>query len=755
MNNNPLIKTRDWTNLPAVSPPTVYSADPSSRPQPGSVLDYWGLIWRGKTLFASCTIAGLLVSLGILFSQAPMYRARSSLEVQDLNHDFVDMKLASPVAESSAADALTNIQTQIKILQSDTLIDRALQNAGIKSAADLNSRQGETRWAGIVNVAGTNGGRETLAEMAGKNLKVGVAGQTRIVEVSFDAPRPELAARFANSLVSEFIEQNSQARWQMNRQTSDWLAGQLTELRDKVGRSENALEAYARKQSLIYTADKQPVSEEKLRQLQGELSRAQADRVEKQSRFEIARSASPDTLPDVLNDSNLRALETSLTDLQRQAAQLEVTFTPDYSQTKKLHAEAGALQEAIAKKQAEIVTRITNELSGAQRREQLLAAAYADQTLRVTDDSQKSIQYDDLKREVDTNSQIYQAMLQRVKESTIASAIKASNVRVIDPAVPPLHPYKPNFPMGSAAGLLFGSVFGLLAIVLRARTDVSVHEPGDAGSLLGIPELGVIPRTPPRSVVTLVARGKDLESPVMRLSSSHDSLAADSFRAVLASIIFGGAGERPRVLVITSANAGEGKTTAAANLAMMLAKMNRKVLLIDGDIRSPRIHQIFGLNNSTGVTDLLRKTSPLPNPVIHATAPNLYVLAAGPAIEAGADLLFSTSMPELIARYRKTFDMVLIDTPPMLSLPDARVLGRISDAVVLIARAGKTSRGAVQAAFRRLVDDQSNVLGVILNDWDGKASGYNYYSGYHYGSKPVPYARTSVTTPEQRPKGKR
>ena len=420
MNDKSLIKTREWTNLPSVSPPTVYAADYSSRPQPGSVLDYWGLIWRGKALFAACTIAGLLVALGILFSQAPMYRARTSLEVQDMNHDFVDMKLASPVAESSAADALTNIQTQIKILQSDTLIDRALQNAGIQSASDLNPRQGETRWTGIVNAARVSGGRETLAEMAGKNLKVSVAGQTRIVEVSFDAPRPELAARFANSLASEFIAQNSQARWQMNRQTSNWLAGQLTELRDKVGTSENALEAYARKQSLIYTADKQPVSEEKLRQLQGELSRAEADRVEKQSRFEIARSASPDTLPDVLNDSNLRALETSLTDLQRQTAQLEVTFTADYSQTKKLHAEAGTLQEAIAKKQAEIVSRITNELAGAQRREQLLAAAYADQTLRVTDDSQKSILYDDLKREVDTNSQIYEAMLQRVKESTIA-----------------------------------------------------------------------------------------------------------------------------------------------------------------------------------------------------------------------------------------------------------------------------------------------------------------------------------------------
>ncbi len=765
MNDKSLITTRDWTNLPAVPPATVYSSSEYSAPpqQAGSLLDYWGLIWHGKGLFTGFLMGGLVVALGILFTQTPVYRARTSLEVQDLNHEFVNMKLTGPVADSSSTDALTDIQTQIKILQSDTLIDSALVKAGINSPSDLNPNPRVSfQWAGILNPSGTGDVKETLAEVAGKKLKVGVAGQTRIVEVSFDAPRPELAARFANALTSEFIDQNSQVRWRTNRQTSAWLASQLDELRGKLETSENALQAYARRQSLIYTADKQTVSEEKLRQVQAELSRAQADRVEKQSRFEMARTAKPDTLPDVLNDSNLRALETSLTDLRRQEAQMEVTFTGDYSRTKKLHAEISALEDAIAQKRSEIVSRITNELTGAQRREQLLTAAYADQTVRVTNDSQKSIQYDLLKREVDTNQQIYEAMLQRVKESTIASAIKASNVRVIDPALPPLHPYKPNWPLGSAAGLLGGGLFGLLAIVVRARTDVSVQHPGEAGALLGIPELGVIPRAEiaPRNptVLTLAPQDGGLNGPNTRLLTSGNSLAvADGFRAVLASIIFAGANEQQRVLVITSANSGEGKTTAAANLAMTLSKMQRKVLLIDGDIRSPRLHQVFGLDNSTGVTDLLNHSGPkesLSEPVIQAVAPNLYVLTAGPAVEAGANLLFSSAMPALIARYRERFDMVLIDTPPMLSMPDARVLGRISDGVVLVARSGKTSRAAVQAAFRRLVDDHSNVLGIILNDWNVKASAYKYYGGYNYAAAANSNAkltsRSLATTTEPR-----
>lgn len=760
MNNNSLIQTREWTSVPAVPPAAVYVPESSVQAQPGSLLDYWGLLWRSRMLFASCTLAGLVIALGILLTQSPAYRARTTLEVQDVNHDFVDMKLASPVADSSPTDVLTDIQTQIKILQSDTLIDAALNKAGVHSAADLNpNERGISRLAGIVSLGGTNNGQETLTETAGKHLKVSVAGQTRIIEVSFDAPRAELAARFANDLTSEFIQQNTEKRWQMNRQTSEWLAGQLNDLRSKLETSENALETYARKQNLIYNADKQTVSEEKLRQLQAELSKAQADRMEKQSRFEIARTATPETLPDVLNDSNLRALETNLTDLRRKEAEMEVTFTDDYSQTKKLRAEAAALEEAIAKKRGEIVTRIANELTEAERREHLLAAAYADQTVRVTSDSQKSIQYDVLKREVDTNRQIYEAMLQRVKESAIASAIKASNVRVLDPARPPLHPYKPNYPVGSAAGLLFGSMFGLAAIVLRARTDSSVQEPGDAGSLLGIPELGVIPRahSTPRfaPVVTLVPADKQLESPTPRLISAGNSLenssaVADSFRAVLASIIFSGAKDRERVLVITSANSGEGKTTAAANLAVTLAKMNRKVLLIDGDIHNPRLHHLFGLPNSTGVTDLLLETAAngkLIDPVIRAVSPNLYVLTAGPSVEEGADLLFSTAMPALIARYREQYDMVLIDTPPMLSMPDARVLGRLADAVVLIARAGRTSRAAVQAAFRRLMDDQSRVLGVILNDWNAKSSSYRYYGGHYYNYSAPKKSTKPLDTP--------
>ncbi len=314
--------------------------------------------------------------------------------------------------------------------------------------------------------------------------------------------------------------------------------------------------------------------------------------------------------------------------------------------------------------------------------------------------------------------------------------MKMTNVRILDPAKAPTQPYKPNLPLNTGGGLMAGLLLSVIFVIIRSKTDGSVREPGDAGMLLGIPELGVIPtaevasRRNTRSLP--LPSGQTVNENIPSLESLQSPVFADSFRAVLASILFTGA--KQQVLVVTSASPGEGKTTTTANLAMTLAKMNRRVLLIDGDIRSPQLHKMFGFDNSCGLTDLLKRALMNEKTVdsfVRATGvPNLHVLPSGPGLQAEADLLFSAGMPGLISQLRTQFDMVLIDTPPMLMMPDARVMGRFADAVVLIARARKTSREAVHAAYRRFVEDQTRVLGIILNDWNAKTSAYSYYSGY-------------------------
>jgi len=740
MEKQSLIKTRDLAGLQSVEPEFVAAPRYSAEPQTGSLLDYWRALRGGKVTLAVCGLVGLGIAVGITLPQAPMYRASTSIEIQDVKGDDLGTRILNPQADPAAIDPLTDIQTQIKILQSHTLIERALDKAGLSPQSEAGRQAAAgSAFSRLLHLPATEENRDSLIEKLAKNLKVTPVSQTRIVEVSYEATNPALAARFANALTSEFMAQNLETRWQMNRKTSEWLVGQLDGVRGKLQHSEDALQTYARQKGLIYTGDKQVISEEKLRELQAELSRAQADRVEKQSRFEIARSASLETVPEILNDPNLRSMESNLTDLRKQEAEMEVTFKPDYAKAKRLRAEIASLEAIVDGKRTVIVSRLDNELHESRRREQLLGSAYAAQTRLVTDDSEKSIQYDMLKHEVDTNRQIYQVMLQRVDEYGIASALKATNVRVIDPAQAPLHPYKPNLPTNAGAGLALGLLLGVAGIVFRSKADGTVQEPGDVGMLLGIPELGVIPAAEAalaRSSRMLSLFPKEAENRCLQTASfpNHSPQVADSFRAVLASILFAGARQRQRVLVITSASPGEGKTTTASNLAAALANMGRRVLLIDGDIRSPRMHGIFGLENSAGLTNTLKQIAVdgvFTETFIQRTStPNLHVLTSGPAIQAGTDLLFSRAMPALIAHYRDEYDMVLIDTPPMLVMPDARVLGCLADAVILIARAGQTPRNAIQAAYRRFVEDGTPVLGVVLNGWNAKTSAYSYYAAY-------------------------
>lgn len=734
-----------------VKPEAVSRPEYSAEPQTGSLLDYWHAIWRRKLALAVCGVVGLGIGVGVTLLQVPMYRASTSIEIQDGKDDNLGTKILSAQSEAAAADSPTDIQTQVKILQSHSLIDLALDKVHISSLADLDRQPAaNSGWHATFSRLIPGGNRDTLVETVAKRLKVNTVSDTRIVEISYEATDPAFAAQFANMLTVEFIDQTLQARLQMNRKTSEWLVNQLDDIQGTLRHSEDALQAYARQKGLIYTGDKQNISEDKLRELQTEVAKAQADRVERQSRFEVARSNTPESIPEVLSDSNLQAMEAKLTDLRKQEAEMGVTFKPDYSGQKKLRAEIQSLESAIKAKATVIIGRMDNELQESQRREQLLGAAYARQTRLVTDDSEKAIQYDMLKHEVDTNRQIYEVMLQRVKESSITSALKAANVRVIDPAKAPLHPFTPKLPMNAAAGLLGGLMFGIAGAILLSKANETVQEPGDLGMLLGVPELGVIPagdvQTTKLSRLRALCFGeKQPENPTRQIVLSP--IAADSFRAVLASILFAGAKQRQRVLVVTSASPGEGKTTTSSNLAVTLAKMGRRVLLIDGDIRSPRIHSIFALENSTGLTTTLKQIAindTLTGTFIRETAvPNLHVLTSGPAIEAGGDLLFSALMPTLIARYRSAYDMVLIDTPPMLVMPDARVLGRIADAVVLIARAGQTTRSAIQAAYRRFVEDRTPVLGVVLNSWNAKASAHKYYAAYK--EPPAEHALVKVT----------
>ncbi len=736
--------------LPYAEPPE----DPAAGSNPDGLLDYWHIIRRRMGTLVLIAFLGCLAGFLLTLPQTPIYQARTSIEVQEMNENFLNMRDMNPTAPAgSMYYPEFDIQTQVKILQSRELLSRVVKKLDIENRPLVVNETRLSAWRRALGLPGSNAAsiRGQALGMAAGNLHVRAQANTRLIDILCDSTNPQLAADFLNTLASEFIEENLEARWKTTQHTGEWLSRQMEDLKIKLEKSEEQLQQYARITGLMFTGEKDNIAEEKLKQLQEELSKAQADRVSKQSKYEIASSASTESLPDVLDDGSVKDYQVKLTDLRRQLAELSATYTPAHAKVKKVEAQVGTVEAALSRERGNIIRRIRNDFEAAQRRERLLAASYTAQAALVSEQAANVSHYNILKREVETNRQLYDNMLQRVKEAGIAGALRASNIRVVDPAIPPSAPYKPSLFANSVVGLLGGIFLGLVLVVVRDRADRSIQEPGDSAWILNTCELGIIPRADfdpftKRRLFPLAradeARRTTTNDLALVTYERKPSVLAESFRSVLTSILFSGTnGGQPRVIVLSSANPKEGKTTVSSNLAIALAEANHRVLLIDGDLRRPRLHQIFELDNKHGLADILSHPGPLngrglpPGLIQETGVPNLFMLPCGSPVSVTA-LIYSKQLPELIRCARAEYDMVLIDAPPMLQMADARVFGRNSDGVILVIRAHQTTRDAARLARQRLAEDGIRLLGTVLNDWNPRRTTvyayYKYYERYNH-----------------------
>lgn len=745
-------RTRSAYSAPAYSMPAPAVADTSveSSSNPQGPVQQWRVIRRHKGAIILAAAFGVLVAFLVTLPQTPIYQAHATLEVQDIDY-LTKVKQLNPTADLSGFFGLSDIATQVKILQSETLLDRVnakLRGGSPVASAPAAAEAADSGWRKALNLPSPKTGP---LEGNNLNLKVRAANNTRIIEIQYDSASPDFASKFINTLVSEYIDSNIEARWKASQRTTEWLTKQLDEMRIKLEHSEDALQAYARNAGLMFTGggDKDSVSTERLRQLQQSLSQAQAERASAQSRYELASSTPPDALPEIMNDTVLKSLVDKLLELRRQEAELLTTFTPKHEKVRKVQAQIAPLEAALLKERAAVLARIQSEFQAAKNKERLLATEYASQYRVVTGDSEKAVQYGILKREADSNRQIYDDMLQKVKASGIASAVEGSNVRVLDTAKTPVRPYKPDFKLNCLLGLFGGLAMGIGLVFVRDRADRTIQEPGDIQYWVNLPELGVIPSATAENAKRMYSArrsGAGPGEPAIRAGGTRHNVelmtweekpsqVAEAFRSVLTSILFSGdAGNPPRVLALTSGMPSEGKTTSATNLAIALAEVHRKVLLVDADLRKPRIHHVFGVPNDRGLSNLLKQHDLTEEDLleaVHETAiPDLFVLSSGPSTHAAANLLYSMNLPDLLEMMRGHFDMVIIDTPPMLGMTDARVVGSLADGMVLVVRSRKTTRDAALAMRQRLEEDQTRVLGTILNDWNPKQSPGGYYGNY-------------------------
>ena len=339
---------------------------------------------------------------------------------------------------------------------------------------------------------------------------------------------------------------------------------------------------------------------------------------------------------------------------------------------------------------------------------------------------------------MDGNREFYDAMSRRADEAGVASTVRQSNVRLVGPAEPAAHPYKPNVPLNLLLGMFGGLALAIGYVMLQEQTNSSLRAPGEAGAYLTLPELGAIPKAENGRFAPLGFNGSgNGKSHVERASLEQPSSGvSESFRATLASILStSNNGDHPHTFVVTSSRPMEGKTTVVSNLGIALAEIGNKVLLIDADLRRPRLHKVFDQINSWGLSDVLREKNaveelPLEVLVKKTAVPRLYLLPSGTSTDNIFGLLWSGRMARLLPRFRQEFDYVLVDAPPCLEFADARIVARYAERLLLVVRADYTDKKTAQAAVQRLLLDGIPVMGVIFNYWDPTHTDLYGYAGY-------------------------
>ncbi len=724
-------------------------------------VNYAALLRRHR--FAVAVIIGSVLVLSVLYTLvAPKsYKTEAILEVNGQNEQFMNTKDVEQ--NSSAVSGDGYIETQTKLMKSPPVIQRTAQILGPKVPAALANRQGLVgKIKGLFGKAPEASPEQGEAIVAGilGGAKVKVDGGSDLLTLDITGPDPQLIADAANELTQQFILQAQELRGFNATNTNKFLTTQMADARKKLQDSENALQDYARQSNIVIPNESQEsVAADKLRQIQADLAKAESDVAESRAQVETSRANPTENLPQVQDDPTLRDQQARLADLRRQRADLSVTLTPANYKIQQLDAQIAALEQQSAHERVNVVKKLGVQNSEINRRKQLLAAAYQAQLGVVSDQSVKEVRYNILKKEVDANRDIYQSMLQRVKQATIVSALKSSDVRVVSPAMPPGSAYRPSIVLNLGLGLLLGLVFATCYILLAERSDASLRTPGQSVRHLNVPELAVIPSArignSERIPLTLrnlngaaaAAVSPDSKNGLLSITSASvdkemvqwcqdETMMADAYRSAITSILLSRVnGISPRVILITSPRPKAGKTTTVANLGISLAEIGRRVLLVDGDLRRPRLGKLFGLQFATGLSDALLDEGTgnitLDSVIRPSTVPGLYVLPGGSEPANISKLLHSTHLDNLMERARAEYDFVLIDTPPMMGMADARLLSRNADGVILICRSGETSPEQLTEAKERLAEDGTPVIGTILNGCDLRIEDPSYVNHYN------------------------
>jgi capsular exopolysaccharide synthesis family protein len=724
---------------------------PSSRipfielsPHEPHLYDYLLILRRHLWLIFTFVMAVVTIVSVATFRMKPVYVANAKIEIDRESSNILPFQATDSYAYEMDLD--NYIGTQSRILTSETLALETIRNTGLAGNPEFAGGSSSDAIA-----TGTLKNQQPPSEIAAflGGLKVQRIPGTTLMEVSFESRDPELAAQILNAHLENYISQNYRSHYETAEGATKWLQSELDELSVRVRRSEDARIQYERNNQIWTVDDKNSIATQRLADLNKQMTDAQSDSLKKQALYEFAKSGNLDAVPQLRDNAVLQDMQRRRADISVLYADAVNQYGPNFPKVQRLQAQMKEMDEQMMRESKGIVIQLENDYREAKQHEELVGRALDEQKAEVNVMSEKMVQYNILKREAEANKTLYDSLQTKLKEAQISTGLKSSNIRIVDPAMIPSTPARPAKTKNIAMALLIGLVGGIGLALLREYLDNTVKTPDDVENLARLPSLAVVPSfgaelssvKPSGWFKTISSNGheKRIELVAQHLPKSQMS---EAFRALRTALLLSQPDHPPQVILVSSALPREGKTTVAANLAVTLAQLGDKTVLVDADLRKPGVGRLLnlGAEKHAGLSSYLAGVSTLDIVTMpHPAIPNLAAIPTGPLPPNPADLLSSHKLTDAIAELRKKFKFVVIDSPPILAATDGVILSVQADGVLLVVRSGETPKEALIRTHDLLVSVKCLMLGVVLNAVDSNAPHYHYsyrYYPYTYGYGP-------------------
>ncbi len=739
------------------------------------LLDYWQVLIKRRWVIYSCLLLVTgLVTLGS-FLVRPLYTATVQLQIEKYQPNVLPFQ---DVVASYTDFRDDFYETQSRLIQSRSVARAVVRELNLGSHPDFEIPASKTAELNL----SPEEVELRLSDRVRAATQVELIRNSRLVNVSFRSSDAAMSARVANQLAEAYIRFNAQTAYNATEMATESMSRQIESLRQETSDKERQLQQYAREQQIVTLDGKQDVTSQTLNDLNVAYTRAQTVRIEKEARYAALRETSAEALPDLMNNELLQTLATKLAELEREHASMSKHFKPEWPALARLRIEMDKVKSQLESDRANLHRRLLGDARGqytaALKEEQSLGEALARQKQEVQEANVRSIEYNNLKSEIENRRKTLEAMVKRQSETGATAGMRddpLTNVRIVDRAEVPRFPSSPRKLFNLLLSLAAGLGLGIALAFFFDYMDDSIHGTEDLARVSGLPCIGLIPVQSVGGRRLRVVRGKGGNGDDCRvevdLASLRDTRShlAEAFREVRTGLLVSSPGRPPKNLLITSSQPREGKTAAALNLAVTLTQLSRKVLLVDADLRRPRLHKALGLPADAGLSTHLSGGRDLKGLIVAAGAPGLFLLPSGPIPPNPAELLDSAEFIELVRRLTEdtAFDHVIFDSPPLLSVTDAAIMSGRMDGVIMVVQAGSTPRDNVRRAAEKLRLVKARVLGVMLNQVDSTGGG-RYASSYYayYGTDaesgeaaeagaPVPSEGDGTDGVESRARGRR